>query len=223
VLTVTVTLLVIAAVFTASVTPLATSLRGLIGVDGGRGDSSSYRFLAADPLGQPVRWSSCAPIPYVVNSAQAPDGWQDTLDEALGAVSDATGLDFEYVGTSSDSSTASRFGVGNRPDPVLVSWVDPREEPKLEGDIVGVAGAASVGGVYVTGSVILDAPAFEAMDRRGEEGVERAVLMHELGHLVGLDHVDDQRQLMYPSTTFQTTFGPGDLEGLRILGQGPCA
>ncbi len=223
VLTVAVTAAVIAAVFAASVTPLATALRGLLGLEGDRGSSSTYQFLGGtDELGQPRRWSSCDPIRYVVNPAQAPDGWEDTLDRALGAISDASGLDFEDEGTTSDTPSDSRFAVGNRPKPVLVTWVGPDEESELEGDVVGVAGGTSIGGVYVTGSVVLDAPAFDDMERRGQEGLQQAVLMHELGHLVGLDHVTDERQLMFPSTTFQTTFGEGDLQGLRILGDGPC-
>ncbi|MDO9456628.1 matrixin family metalloprotease [Nocardioides sp.] len=222
--TVVITLGIILVVFSASLTPLTDSLRGLLGWGGDRGSSSTYRFLEVDDLSDlPYRWSSCDPIRYVVNPDGAPDGWEDTLDEALAAVSDGTGLAFESEGRSDDGPSDSRFARGNRPLPVLISWVTPEEESALDGDVVGVAGPTSLGDVYVTGTVFLDAPAFADMEERGEDDLERAVLMHELGHLVGLNHVEDDRQLMYKSTTFQTSFGEGDLEGLRILGEGPCS
>jgi hypothetical protein len=50
----------------------------------------------------------------------------------------------------------------------------------------------------------------------------RAVMMHELGHVVGLAHVHDVRELMNPKTVGRTSFGPGDLEGLAELGAARC-
>lgn len=46
-----------------------------------------------------------------------------------------------------------------------------------------------------------------------------AVLLHELGHLVGLDHAGDIEELMFASLTDQTAFGSGDRLGLAMLGQ----
>ena len=44
--------------------------------------------------------------------------------------------------------------------------------------------------------------------------------MHELGHVIGLDHVTDQSQIMYPTvTTKLSVFGAGDLAGLQLLGR----
>jgi hypothetical protein len=48
------------------------------------------------------------------------------------------------------------------------------------------------------------------------------VLLHEFGHVFGLDHVDSPRELMSETDHDVMSFGPGDLEGLRLLGQGPC-
>jgi predicted Zn-dependent protease len=45
----------------------------------------------------------------------------------------------------------------------------------------------------------------------------RAIYLHELGHAVGLDHVTDRTQLMYPVVT-ATSFGRGDLAGLARVG-----
>ncbi len=46
--------------------------------------------------------------------------------------------------------------------------------------------------------------------------------MHELGHVVGLNHVHDRRELMNGANLGRTVFGPGDRRGLALLGQGPC-
>jgi hypothetical protein len=51
----------------------------------------------------------------------------------------------------------------------------------------------------------------------------RAVIMHEFGHLVGLDHVTSQSQLMSDENNGQLDFGDGDLTGLAKLGSGTCA
>jgi len=40
--------------------------------------------------------------------------------------------------------------------------------------------------------------------------------MHELAHLIGLGHVDDEAQMMHP-TSRRAKFGAGDLTGLRKL------
>ena len=46
--------------------------------------------------------------------------------------------------------------------------------------------------------------------------------MHERGHLVGVNHVTDTKQLMYPEAGHVQTYGPGDLRGLAIEGSGSC-
>jgi predicted Zn-dependent protease len=50
----------------------------------------------------------------------------------------------------------------------------------------------------------------------------RAILDHELGHVVGLGHVQDPHELMYDEQLERTTFGPGDLQGLARVGSVAC-
>ena len=51
----------------------------------------------------------------------------------------------------------------------------------------------------------------------------RAIVLHELGHLVGLAHVANPTQLMLPEASPGVVdFAAGDLTGLAQLGAGAC-
>ena len=74
----------------------------------------------------------------------------------------------------------------------------------------------------VSGQIALDVDVLTDLVARGHADQAQAIMMHELGHVVGLDHVQDTTQLMYPRNLGLTAFGPGDLEGLAVLGNGVC-
>ena len=104
---------------------------------------------------------------------------------------------------SSDRAAYDPQLYGKRWAPVLVAWSTPEETPALAGDTVGIGGAAPVTrdglSVYVTGAVTLDAPGMaELLATPGGVNGAYGVITHELGHVVGLDHVDDPSQLMNP-------------------------
>jgi hypothetical protein len=123
----------------------------------------------------------------------------------------------------------NRARYGNRWSPVLVAWTDPSIVPALQGAVAGLAGAAGAPFYtdaqqhWVSGTVDLDGPEFrqilETPDGWAHAG---AIVMHELGRLVGLAHTPVKTELMYGENIGQTTFGPGDRVGLRQLGLGPC-
>ena len=196
--------------------------------------SSSYKFLAIKEDGTPLAYSPCRPIHYVVNSDIAPASWQVLVEKAVHEASRATGLKFIYDGPSSEVPSTNRSGYqparyGDRWAPVLIAWSTPEQVPRLTGQTVGLGGSSSIGlsngyKAYVTGTVSLDAPQFAGIvDTPGGDDIGVAVIMHELGHLVGLDHVDDPRQLMFGQASWVREYAAGDLTGLAELGSGPCS
>ncbi|MCW2852851.1 MAG: Matrixin [Nocardioides sp.] len=231
--TLTVTACVIGALVLLNVGPGSTQVRQWLGFDDRLGTavdgdgSGSYEFLATRPgTDEPVGWSHCEPIEYVVNTDGAPDDWEDLVRDATGRMQEASGLVFEDRGTTDDRDFEGRFGLSGRPEPVLIAWADEEEVPGLAGDVAGLAGPISrddgMFQKYVTGRVVLDKEAFEEIESvRGGDEQREAIVLHELGHLVGLAHVDDPGELMHP-TTETTELGPGDRSGLAILGDAPC-
>ena len=198
--------------------------------------STDFVFMAtvASGGGKPVTWDPCRPIHLVVNDAQAPVGADQLLREATSSVSLATGLQFVIDGPTTEPPTDQRGPLdnsryGDQWSPVLVAWTDPSVTPELRGDIAGIAGPA--GAPYytaaqqhwVSGTVSLDGPQFRGLIQRADGWpAARAIVMHELAHLVGLGHVSTRDQLMYGDNIGQQDFGAGDREGLRQLGLGPC-
>lgn len=216
--------------------PAAAPLRALLGFGEQYGDrpaytegSGTYAFLATqDGSDEPVGYDPCETIRIEINPDGAPDDHRELVDTALERISGATGLDLEVVGET-DESDAANHGDGyvGSPPPVLVAWLTEEDEPDLAGDVAGIGGSSSVRVAgrwrFTTGIVVLDREDFaDIEDAPNGDAQRQAIVDHEFGHLVGLGHVDDPNELMYAENTNQTTFGPGDLEGLGRLGAIPC-
>jgi hypothetical protein len=209
-------------------------LRELTGFDGRLGDRVAaegdgvYAFVATQPGStEPVSWNPCRPIRYVVNPDGAPDTWPTLVGDSIAAISAATGFRFEDTGTSEERDFDDRTEGLGRPQPVLIGWADAEEIPRLAGDVAGLGGSTYVERAgrrtYITGSIALDSDLFAELAREdGGEDLMRAIITHELGHVVGLDHVRDPNELMFVDNVGQTELGPGDLEGLARLGAVDC-
>lgn len=194
----------------------------------------SFTFTRTQPdSSKPVAFDPCRRIEYVVRTAGAPADGKALIDQSLGRISEASGLMFVDAGSTDEGPEVDRPNFqpdryGDRWAPVLITWSNPVEYPPLAGSVIGVASSEPVDApdgklALVSGQVTLDADQMAQQVGAGNRAVALAVVTHELGHLVGLGHVNDERQLMYPSARpLVTAFGPGDLTGLAALGSGTC-
>lgn len=227
--------------FAPSIVPL--SLREAVGLAPSRevpaqpvGSGGAYAFSAhqdGDP-DDPVGYDPCEPVKVKVNPQYAPSGYQDLVTEALDRVGSAAGLRFEYEGTTDERPRWENAYVpiffGNpRSRAGLIAWAGPDEVPELAGRVAGVGGSLAVEDQhgrsrYITGGVTLDRALYaDLMGSPEGRAQARAILLHELGHLLGLGHVDDPTELMNGENAGVLDFGPGDLAGLARVGAGTCA
>ena len=195
--------------------------------------STSYKFLATNDDGSPVGYSPCRPLHYVVNAALAPPGAGRLVEDSIRTISEATGITFINDGPTSEASSPTRAPYqkeryGDRWAPLLIAWTTPEQAPQLKGPVIGTGGSThfSFGDgpkSFVTGSLELDAPQIaEDLGRPDGAAYATAVILHELGHVMGLEHVDDPVQLMYPEIGAPDGLAAGDLNGLYELGKAQC-
>lgn len=197
-------------------------------------DRGPHAFMATQTDGTtPVAYDPCRPIPVVINERTMPSAATGLVAEAIDEVSSITGLRFVVEGPTDEGAAMQRQAYqpdryGDRWAPVLVAWTDPVEQPELDGNVAGLGGSSAVetadsGRVYVSGLVLLDGPGIEPLLEHPEgRALAKAIVLHELGHLVGLDHVHDPGQLMNAENEGQTEFANGDLTGLYALSRGAC-
>lgn len=188
--------------------------------------SRAYKILKTDAAGDPVTYDPCRPIHYVINPAGAPRDYLAFIMPAINAAQEASGLRFDYDGISEDT-WESRQG-GTNAGPIVVAFLEQLKSEKATSDTVGLGGstALTINGImtphYVTGAIALKRDWFARQSAEHNTAVEQAVVMHELGHVLGLGHVEDPAQLMYSSNAGQLTYSSGDLNGLAKLGSGRC-
>lgn len=205
----------------------------------GRADSTTVR-PAYRPVGSaaqwsredpsfPFRWNPCTPITYRVNLGGTPHRNLRLVRQALAQVAQATGFTFEYAGTTHAVPFArGRSALRQIPGQgLLIAWTTPRKVPALAGDVVGIGGPGVSHHRDQTGWQITSAGV--AIDKAGAAHLRRgmvrgpslmSLLLHELGHAMGLGHVASKSEVMYEGLGpwSRPHYGPGDLAGLAQVG-----
>ena len=196
--------------------------------------ATAFPFLRRGKDGSPVRYNPCSDVHFVINPANAPAGGVDEVQAAFQRLGAAMGIHFVYDGATTERHGA--FGqrkalqpslYGNRWVPILISWVDAGVEPLLAGGVLGYGGSTSFSATgsdeaYVTGEVVFDTDQ-SVLHAGFGPGLSRGNLeLHEIGHVAGLDHVQDHGLVMYPAinSSMPDGYAAGDRANLAQLGAG---
>ena len=231
----------------------ATTLSAIL-VAPAQADGPGYKFFknAGRPTKPGAYWDPCSTVRYGIDFTYArKQGLRVVREErrwrsAVAEVADAMGVRFVYEGrirsrASNGVQPRSSSGV----DLIITFGSESRRGRYgygrvLAGPVAGIAGISwrqSTAAARVDyGYVIIDAkevarktnattsPFDPRPATERPPDVVRSLYMHEFGHAVGLTHVRDKKQLMFPRLLPQRadTLGPGDLRGLRKLGNQRC-
>lgn len=172
----------------------------------------------------PVRWDPCTTVTWMVRPSD-PAWLSPVVQQVLEPVEAATGLRFRQVAATSDRIGADRNLTTDDATwaPVVVTFTTPAETSWLTDADRAVTIPVVVTDQFVTGQVLLHADKPLSADLASRDGSWGGALLHEFGHLVGLDHVDDPAQVMHPTAQpGPVAFGAGDHDGLAALAADPA-
>ncbi|MEP7045366.1 MAG: hypothetical protein ABI949_01735 [Ilumatobacteraceae bacterium] len=170
--------------------------------------------------GVPVRWNPCAPVRYTVNLGGYDPGFRQVIAEAVERLQAATGLGLVPIGDTTFMPTnALGTSKAATDGEIVIALGDKVQTDLVPGQVVGRAGFVFSSTSILRASVVIDMGDIGTHPVWSSTG-PGPVLLHELAHAVGLDHVDDPTQLMnaVASQGGPVTYGAGDLTGLWQVG-----
>lgn len=191
----------------------------------GKGDWRAHKFLGVYNR-HPYSWNPCTVIHYRVNLHNAPREALVDVNETLRRIHLVSGLRFSYDGTTSVVPTSN---ASNQSEPLVIAWSSKAPGGYPWGLIAGYGGMSRLiyrhgHEVALRGFALLNSNMhFTAGFGRGS--TEGQLLMHELGHAVGMDHPDhtgysNSYEIMHGQmlSMAATVYGAGDIWALQHLG-----
>jgi hypothetical protein len=167
----------------------------------------AFAFEERAPSGRPISWPFCATIRYHLDLDHAPLNTVRVLSGALTTLHQATGL--RFVADPHGSTT--------------LAWVGPRE-------LFGRTGVNAVTQDHINQGYQIDGASIRfntslATTFATHSTFARNLVLHELGHVLGLASVNNPSQIMNewlaPNSTV-SEYGRGDLSGLHELYPKAC-
>ncbi|MCH9816567.1 MAG: matrixin family metalloprotease [Actinomycetia bacterium] len=203
-------------------------------------------FATIDVEGNPVRWNPCqaeitvqANVKKAANKKDGKKAQKKAKKKALKEVKKATeklkkstGLPLKYNGKTKHVPTGQDWpdAQGNSGE-IVVAYAT--RKGKYASNLFTSSGDAGHGGISYTlwgtptkhaidrGYALLDAKKALKLKRGFKSGASRGnLLLHEMGHAVGLGHASDPGQLMHPNLSHATPrgFSDHDQAGLDAVG-----
>lgn len=168
--------------------------------------------------GEDSGWNPCEDIKYIL-SEDTTQEMKSILEESMKKIEELRMVKFKFMGYTTEVSSIN-WGEeleNNSYRPVLISFTSPKKTDVLGS---GNAGGAVVNrsgtnpDIFVSGTIAYNRGIFEGLKDGFTDGASKGnLILHELGHLVGLGHVDVKGSLMYPILNNETEKGFSSSEG----------
>lgn len=191
-----------------------------------RGTTTAYT-INKNANGTVTRWNPCdGAITVKVNPTGGGAGALADAQTAIKALKAGTGLNFVYDGVTTFIPRSTNRG--SQPAKIVIAWGSHAQSDLLGAGAVGEGGWRSTGTSangttwtwkIVSGFVVVD-PSARLAAGYGRGVTRGSVLLHELGHVAGLNHTSQTSQVMAAalSSTSYASWGTGDRTGLGVVG-----
>jgi len=167
---------------------------------------------------RPVLWNTCEVVPVLINPGTYGDEGVKLIERGIKELATLTGVRFKVTGITDKVPTSRWYAEGGVEGfegfaPVIVAIVKRNETDLLADDAIGSAVANPAGEGrdrrLVTGAVALNEDSLSSITRGFKNGSSwGTILMHELGHLAGLDHAPGGLMATTLSGSMKPSFSP---------------
>jgi hypothetical protein len=174
--------------------------------------SADYEFIAVDENNAPVTFADDL-IKFAIDESVSPSD-EASIRAAFENTAAASRFKFEYIGRTGFDATMTN--LNQSPATIVVSYTAKGATDvfnNMPSDTVAVGYSVVQEDVRIRGAVVVSEP-----DAVHGESLER-LIMHELGHVLGLGHAESATQVMGPHMqgSYPAEWGSGDLRALELL------